>query len=98
MAKVVAETIISESSLKMADSALSHQYQGRIDFTTINLFHPAGMDLACILASREGLTNPFPRGKINQSLPLGQDTDQSSPCTGLSTHPHAMNTRLVIQC
>ena len=47
--------------------SFSHHYQGRIDFTTVNLFHSAGMDLACILASREGLTNPLPRGKIDQS-------------------------------
>ena len=47
----------------------SHHYQGRIDFTTVNLFHSAGMDLACIFASREGLTNPLPRGKIDQSSP-----------------------------
>ena len=48
----------------IVDQAFSHHYQGRIDFTTVNLFHSAGMDLACILASREGLTNPLPRGKI----------------------------------
>ena len=47
----------------------SHHYQGRIDFNTVNLFHSTGMHLACILARREGLTNPLPRGKINQSSP-----------------------------
>ena len=36
-------------------NTFSHHYQGRIDFNTVNLFHSAGMDLACILASREGL-------------------------------------------
>ena len=62
----------------------SHHYQGRIEFNTVNLFHSTGMDSACILASRVGLTNPLPRAKI----------DQSSPCRGLSTpHPRAMNTQ-----
>ena len=70
------------------EKSFSHHYQGRIDFNTVNLFHSAGMDLACILASREGLTNPLPRGKI----------DQSSPCRGLSTRSQAMNTQLVFQC
>ena len=65
------------------DFPFSHHYQGRIEFNTVNLFHSAGMDLACILASRVGLTNPLPRAKI----------DQSSPCRGLSTHPRAMNTQ-----
>ena len=51
----------------------SHHYQRRIDFNTINLFHFAGMDLAYILANREGLTNPLPRGRIDQSFPKGQD-------------------------
>ena len=49
--------------------AFSHHYQGRIDFNTVNLFHSTGMHLACILSRREGLTNPLPRGKINQSSP-----------------------------
>ena len=40
--------------------AFSHHYQGRIDFNTVNLFHSTGMHLACILARREGLTNPLP--------------------------------------
>ena len=61
----------------------SHHYQGRIDFNTVNLFHSTGMDSACILGSRVGLTNPLPWAKI----------DQSSPCRGLNTHPRAMNTQ-----
>ena len=73
---------------KWWNSAFSHHYQGRVDFDTVNLFHFAGMDLAYILASRGGLTNPFPRGKIGQSF----------PCRGLGNHPRAMNTQLVIQC
>ena len=54
---------------RIIQNTFSHHYQGRIDFNTSNLFHSAGMDLACILASREGLTNPLPRGKIDQSSP-----------------------------
>ena len=51
------------------DNAFSHHYQGRIDFNTVNLFHSAGMDLACILANGVALTNPVPRGRISQYSP-----------------------------
>ena len=60
--------VLKEHSHLKFHSLIIH-YQGRIDFNTDNLFHSAGMDLACFPASREGLTNPLPRGKINQSSP-----------------------------
>ena len=59
---------INPSLLMMTDCSFSHHYQGRIDFNTVNLFHSTGMHLVCILARREGWTNPLPRGKINHSL------------------------------
>ena len=34
---------------------ISHHYQGRTDSNTVNLFHSEGMDLTCILASRDSL-------------------------------------------